>query len=62
MEEALKLAYSRPESKKQEITGKELREFLRGKRITLDCGHHFQLHPLSNTLILHCNGTTECHS
>ncbi len=26
----------------------------------LDCGHYYQLHPLSNTMVIHCDGTTEC--
>ena len=30
---------------KKQITSYELKELLRGKRIKLDCGHHFQLHP-----------------
>ena len=61
MKTALKLVYSKPAGK-EEITTKELLHFLKGKRITLDCGHHFTVHNLSNTLILHCDGITECHN
>ena len=47
---------------KQQITARELIELLKGKRITLGCGHHYQVHPLSNTMIIHCDGVTECHN
>ena len=61
MQTALKLAYTKPASK-EEITTKELIEFLKGKRITLSCGHHYQLHPFSNTMIVYNDGQTNCHS
>jgi hypothetical protein len=47
---------------KKQITSHELRELLRGKRIKLDCGHYFQLHPLSNTLVMTAHGETMCHN
>jgi len=47
---------------KKQITSYELKELLKGKRIKLGCGHHYQLHPLSNTMVIHCDGTTECHN
>ena len=60
---ALRLVYKRPAvKKKQEITSKELKEILKVYRVTLDCGHRYQLHPFSNTMIIHCDGTTECHN
>ena len=40
----------------------ELKEFLKGKVITLDCGHKFTLHHLSNTMIMTCDGKTQCHN
>lgn len=57
---ALRLVYSKPA--KEEITTKEIVAFLKGKRITLDCGHHYTVHNLSNTMLLHADGTSECHS
>lgn len=57
---ALRLVYSKPA--KQEITTKELIAFLKGKRLTLDCGHHHQQHNLSNTLVLTADGQTGCHN
>lgn len=57
---ALRLVYQKPA--KQEITSKELLEFLKGKRITLNCGHHFTIHSLSNTMIVYNDGKTECHN
>jgi len=46
---------------KQEITVKELHNFLKGKRITLDCGHKYCLHPFSNTMVILADGKTFCH-
>ena len=48
--------------KKEKITAEELRKLLKGKLIILDCGHRFCLHLFSNTMIVHSNGETECHS
>jgi hypothetical protein len=59
---ALKLVYSKPANKKQEITTKELLEFLKGKRIRLMCGHYHTQHNFSNTLVLTADGETLCHS
>ena len=60
---ALKLVYPKPaKKKKQEITSKELLEFLKDKRLTCTCGHHFSIHSLSNTLIVYNDGTTQCHN
>jgi len=54
----------RPESKKkkEEISQEDLHELLRDKRITLSCGHHYQLHPFSNTMVITCDGKTFCHN
>ena len=38
----------------------ELKTFLKGKVIILDCGHRFCLHPFSNTLVITCTGKTYC--
>lgn len=32
---------------KNQITSYELRELLKGKRIMIDCGYYYQLHPFS---------------
>ncbi len=48
--------------RKKETKADELRELLQDKRLTLDCGHHFTLHPWSNTLIVTANGKTYCHN
>lgn len=59
---ALRLVYPKPaKKKKQQITGYELLEFLKDKRITLSCGHHFTIHNLSNTMIVYNDGRTNCH-
>ncbi len=50
------------EKQRQEMTAEELKEWLKDKRITMDCGHRFCLHPFSNTMIIHADGETECHS
>jgi hypothetical protein len=47
---------------KQEITTQELRAWLKDKKITLDCGHRYQVHNFSSTMLVHCDGTTECHN
>lgn len=52
--------YPNPRWNRQEITVAQLREFLVGKRIRLDCGHHFCLHPLSNVLVLTGEGKCWC--
>lgn len=57
---ALRLVYSKPA--KEEITGKELNEFLKNKRITLDCGHHRTQHIFSNTMLVYSDGSTKCHN
>jgi hypothetical protein len=44
------------------ITPDEFRAWLRGKKFILDCGHRFCIHPLSNTMIVHDDGMTQCHS
>ena len=61
MQTALKLAYVKP-ARKAEITTKELLEYLKGKRITLDCGHHFTIHHFSLTMIVYNDGQTNCHN
>jgi hypothetical protein len=47
---------------KKQIVSYELREFLKDKRITLSCGHHFTIHNLSNTMIVYNDGHTKCHN
>ena len=47
---------------KKEITADELREFLKDKRIIMDCGMKFCIHPFSNTMIIYCDGKIICHS
>ena len=47
---------------KTEITSPELILILKSFRVTLDCGHHFTLHPLSNTLVITAEGRTYCHN
>ena len=47
---------------KIEITSPELLRILKNIRVTLDCGHHFTLHPLSNTLVITAEGRTYCHN
>jgi len=47
---------------KPEITSYEIKEWLRGKRIKLDCGHYYQVHPFSNTMIIDNHGKTQCHN
>lgn len=47
---------------KKEITADELREFLKDKRVIMDCGMKFCIHPFSNTMIIHCDGYIICHS
>jgi hypothetical protein len=49
-------------SRKVKLTTKELKEFLKNKRILLDCKHHFTLHPFSNTLVMTADGKTYCHN
>ena len=47
--------------KREEITTEELKELLKQYRITLDCGHKFCLHNLSNTMVITADGETICH-
>ena len=46
--------------KKIGISAFDLRNALKGYRITLDCGHKFCLHNLSNTMVLNCDGNLIC--
>ena len=48
--------------KKKLLTMKDLKCFLEGKFIVLDCGHRFCLHPLSNNLVLIATGHTYCRN
>ena len=48
------------DKKKKLITVKELLEFLSDKRIVMDCGHKYCLHPFSNTMVIHASGKVEC--
>jgi hypothetical protein len=61
MEQAL-LGFSPVVKGKNQIASSELLEFLKDKRITLSCGHHFTIHNLSNTMIVYNDGHTECHN
>lgn len=47
---------------KIQITSNELKELLKGYRITCDCGHHFTIHHFSLTMIVYNDGTTNCHN
>ena len=55
-----KRKYPNPRWNRKEITVAELREFLVGKRIRLECGHHFCVHPLSKILVLTAKGHGLC--
>jgi len=48
--------------RKKETTADELRKLLQDKRVILDCGHRFCLHPFSNTLVITVEGKTYCHN
>jgi hypothetical protein len=48
-------------AKREESSASDLIDFLKGRRLIMDCGHKFCLHPLSNTLVLTCNGKCFCH-
>ena len=47
---------------RKEITAEAIKEFLKDKRLTLDCGHKYCVHNLSNTLILTAEGYACCHN
>lgn len=53
--------YANPHYSREEITTAELLAFLVGKRVTLDCGHHYCIHPLSNSMVLSAEGVSRCH-
>jgi hypothetical protein len=58
-----KLSRAGPRARLRESVGTDdLKRFLKGKRIKLDCGHYYCLHPWSNTLIITANGRTLCHN
>jgi hypothetical protein len=48
-------------TEKKTISTDELKDMLKGLRIKLDCGHHYTLHPLSNTMVITADGYTYCH-
>lgn len=48
--------------KRKELKAREVREFLKYKRITLSCGHKFCLHQFSNTAVILTNGKIICHN
>lgn len=50
-----------PHASKKRISARELREFLKDKRVVCDCGHRFTIHNLSVTLIITADGTIRCH-
>lgn len=52
----------KPPPTKEELPIEELKQFLKGKFIILDCGHRFTTHQWSNTLILTSEGKTFCHN
>ena len=56
------LGFSPAARSKKQITSSELLEFLKDKRITLSCGHHFTIHNFSNTMIVQNDGQTKCHN
>jgi len=47
---------------KKEITAEELRQWLKDKRIRLDCKHHHCQHNWSNTMVVHEDGKIDCFS
>jgi len=51
-----------PHARKKTIHARELRRFLKFKRVELDCGHKFTIHNLSNTLIITNDGKIRCHN
>ena len=52
----------RKQKKRKEISASDLRNYLKDKRVTMDCGSKFCIHPFSNTMIIHCDGKIICHS
>ena len=48
-------------TKREGASAIDLIDFLKYRRLILDCGHKFCLHPLSNTLVLTCDGKCYCH-
>ncbi len=52
-----------PNGERRVITGKEVFEFLKDKRITLDCGHSASIgHSFSNTVVVYWHGEILCHN
>ena len=50
-----------PNGERKSISGAKVFEFLREKRIQLDCGHYASIgHNFSNTVVVHPDGKTEC--
>lgn len=45
---------------RRETTADEVREWLKDKRITLDCGHHACQHNFSNTMVITAEGKIQC--
>ena len=48
-------------TKREGASAIDLIDFLKYRRLILDCGHKFCLHPLSNTMVLTCDGKCYCH-
>lgn len=48
--------------KRREMNVLELKKILKDRVLLLDCGHHFCLHPFSNTLIITARGGVYCHN
>ena len=50
-----------PEKKtRKDITAEDVREYLKDKRILLDCGHHACQHNFSNTMVISPEGNIVC--
>jgi hypothetical protein len=52
----------RQAKQRESVGSKDLKRYLKDKRIKLDCGHYYCLHPWSNTLIITAYGKTLCHN
>ncbi len=48
---------------KKQITTREVVDFLKGKRVILDCGHKYSFNKggIGKTMILYAHGISNCH-
>ena len=46
---------------RKDVSAEDIREYLKDKRILLDCGHKMCLHNFSNTMIISPEGKIICH-